>query len=164
MTSTLVINRYNQPTPTHIQPNGCSVSTPIYVCPTTDQNKALLNAFRDVVRKQRREMGFDNTNQSIGVTVTTATVPPMTQAETDLGMTEDTLRYALFQRRGTPERLIVKLQQITGVELITRAALQQTFDAWLDSLELKDEKKGTQRTRKTSKKSASSTSATTNDN
>ena len=156
----LLTNRYDQVTPTSIQQNGCSVSTPIYFTPTADQNKALLNAFREVVRKQRLEMGFPAPEtSSIGVTVVTHQVPPLTPAEQDLGMNEESLRYALFQRRGTPERLIIKLQQITGLEFIKRKEIEETFFAWLDELGLKNENKRPKRTNKTSKSTPSSSPA-----
>jgi len=143
MTIELLTNRYNQTTCSHIQANGCSVSTPVYVTPTTDQVKQLLNAFREVVRQQRLEMGQpDTSNQTFGVMATTTTKPEMTPAETKLGMTEESLRYALFQRKGTPERLIIQLQQITGLQLITRQAIVENLNAWLDALEMTDENKG----------------------
>ena len=89
---TLITNRYNQITPTSIYTNGCSVSCPLYFRPTQDQGKELLNGFRELVRKQRLEMGFeDTTTQSIGVRVTTAQQIPQTPAELELGMTEETL-------------------------------------------------------------------------
>ena len=133
--TTLISNRYNQVTPTQITENGASVSTPIYISPTTDQSKQLLNAFREVVRKQRLEMGYSQQPVSKGgLQVETAIKPPMTKAENDLGMTEDALRYALFQRQGIAERLIVKLSQITGVEIITRQSIEATITAWLDHL------------------------------
>jgi len=159
MTTELLTNRYNQTTATHIQPNGCSISTPVYCCPTADQTKQLLNAFREVVRQQRMEMGFTQEHSSIGVKVTTATPAPMTEAERELGMTEEALRYALFQRRGTPERLIIKLQQITGVELISREAIVSTLCAWLDSLGMTDENKRPKTTNKTSKRTKKTTTA-----
>ena len=152
MTHELLTNRYNQQTPTHIQSNGCSVSTPIYFTPTSDQNKQLLNAFRDVVKKQRIEMGTNIEPQSrFGLEVVTQQTPPLTPAEIEIGMNEETLRYALFGRKGTPERLILKLQQVTGVELVTRETIEATLSAWLDALDMKHEKQRTKGTSKTSK-------------
>lgn len=162
MTIELLTNRYNQTTATHIQPNGCSISTPVYCCPTQDQVKLLLNAFREVVRQQRLEMGHsDAPTPSIGVSVTTATKPPMTAAEEELGMSEESLRYALFQRKGTPERLIIKFQQLTGVELITREAIVSNLNAWLDALEMPDENERPKTTRKTSKTTKTATTSAT---
>lgn len=139
MTHQLLKNRYQQQTPTHIQPNGCSISTPIYFTPTTDQNKALLNGFRDLVHVQRQELGIQDDHSTL------------TPAEVELGMSEESLRYALFGRRGTPERLLIKLQQLTGIKLVSRQAIEQTFNAWLDVLELEHENKRTKRANQTSK-------------
>ena len=159
MTHELLTNRYNQQTPTHIQTNGCSVSTPIYITPTQDQNKQLLNGFRSVVAKQRLEMGFEIKPQSrIGVEVITQETPPLTPAEIELGMNEESLRYALLSRKGTAERLILKLQSITGIKLVSREAIEQTMNAWLDALNLTDEEQRTTRTSKTSKKRTSTPS------
>ena len=135
MTIKLLTNRYSQVTPTHITANGCSISTPIYLSPTNDQSKELLNAFREVVRKQRLEMGYQDTPIDHGsIQVQTATTPPQTPAEQDLGMNEETLRYALFSRTGIAERLIIKLCEITGVELVSRKQIEDNLKSWLDHL------------------------------
>ena len=135
MTIELLTNRYKQTTPTHITANGCSISTPIYLSPTNDQSKELLNAFREVVRQQRLEMGYRDTPIDHGsIQVQTATTPPQTPAEEALGMNEETLRYALFQRTGIAERLIIKLCEITGVELVSRKQIEDNVKMWLDHL------------------------------
>ena len=155
----LITNRYNQVTPTRILSNGCSVSTPIYVSPTTDQAKELLNKFREVVREERMKFGLlDNTVGFGGVQVTSATTPPMTNAENELGMTEDTLRYALFGRQGIPERLFFKLCSLTNTQLVTRKEIGETYDEWLSYL-IPDtnENKGTTRTTKARKTSDKAT-------
>ena len=152
MTTELLTNRYRQKTPTHIQPNGCAVATPIYLTPTSDQTKALLNGFRNVVLAQRLELGYVATpSSSIGVEVVNATKSPQTPAEIELGMSEEALRYALFARKGLPERLVFKLQELTGVTLVTREVVEATMKAWLDALSLPYENKRTKGTRKTSK-------------
>lgn len=156
MTHELITNRYQQKSPTHIQANGCSISTPIYLTPTTDQSKALLNGFRAVVSEQRKEMGFDNTRSDGTISVVTTVKPPLTPAEEALGMNEESLRYALFQRKGIPDRLIIKLQQITGIELVSREAIIGTIETWLDHLEL-NEKKRTKRTNKTANRTQKTT-------
>ena len=144
----LITNRYGQTTPTHIASNGCSIATPIYISPTTEQSKELLNAFREVVRRQRLEMGYTDAPIDHGsIQVQTATTPPQTDAEKAIGMNEETLRYALFQRSGIAERLILKLCEITGVELVSRKQIEENLKMWLDHLYGTTPKK---RTRKTS--------------
>ena len=108
--TTLTENRYRQVAPTTITSSGVSISCPIYISPTRDQTKALLNAFRRA--KQNR-----------GSVV-----------EEELGMNEENLRYALFTRNGLPERLILKLQRLTGYELVTRDQIEATQNAWLTHL------------------------------
>lgn len=107
---TLCTNRYQQVTPTSILPTGVAISTPIYVAPTRDQLKALLNGFRRAVMERGHA------------------------AEEELGMTEENLRQMLFSRNGLPERLILKLQRITGIELVSREQIEATQQAWVDHL------------------------------
>ena len=52
----------------------------------------------------------------------------------ELGMDEHNLRLALFSRTGLPEVQILKLQEATGVELVTRQMIEQTQKLWLDHL------------------------------
>lgn len=103
----LSANRYGAITPTAIQPTGVSISTPIYIGPTRDQLKALLNGFRRALMERGREV------------------------EEELGMSEENLRSVLFSRNGLPERLILKLQRITGIELVSREQIEATQRAWV---------------------------------
>ena len=156
----LITNRYNQKSPTVITSNGLSISTPIYLGLTNDQAKQILNAFRSIVAKQRRELGYVDTPRSVGqLSVETKTTPPTTPAEDELGMSEESLRFALFGRNGTPERLVLKLCRITCVHLTTRTELEQVFSLWLDEWYPTDEQSTTQQTCKPSQE-AQSTRAT----
>jgi hypothetical protein len=134
--ASLITNRYNQATPSTLQANGCVISTPFYINPTNDQTKQLLNAFRIVKQKQLNELGFTTTHTTkSGIVVETAKQPPITAIEQDLGMNEEALRYAIFgNRQGIPERLILKLQLLTGVYVVTRQQVVDTFNLWLDHL------------------------------
>ena len=49
-------------------------------------------------------------------------------------MSEEHLRYALFSRNGIPERLVVKLQRNTGLELVNRSEIEVAMTGWLDYL------------------------------
>jgi hypothetical protein len=132
----LVTNRYNQLTPTTIQANGCAISTPFYINPTTDQTKQLLNAFRTVKQKELLEAGLNNEPVVTpgGIVVETAKTLPLAPIEQELGMNEDSLRHVLFARQGIPERLVLKLQRLTGVYVITREQIEDTFKQWCDYL------------------------------
>ena len=61
-------------------------------------------------------------------------VTGLTPVEDLLGMSEEYLRYALFSRNGMPERLVVKLQRLTGLELVNRREIEVTLIGWLDYL------------------------------
>ena len=130
----LQTNRYNTMVPTAINTLGTAISVPFYIQPTTDQKKALLNAFRVEKQKQLLDMGFDNTRTEGRIAVVDNTRPPQTQIEADLGMTEENLRLTLFNRQGLQERLVLKLQELTGVEVFTREEVEATFNLWLDHL------------------------------
>lgn len=136
MTAPLVTNRYGQVTPTSIQENGCAISCPLYINPTTDQCKQLLNAFRTVKARQLLELGWDNTTHvgASGISVVTATKPPTTPIEQELGVDEDNLRHILFGRQGIQERVLFKLCRLTGVYLITRQQIEQTYKLWLNEI------------------------------
>ena len=49
-------------------------------------------------------------------------------------MSEERLRYGLFSRNGMPERLVVSLQRITGLELVNRREIEVTVIGRLDYL------------------------------
>jgi hypothetical protein len=163
MTSPLITNRYNQVTPTSIQENGTAISVPFYISPTADQAKQLLNAFRNVKQRQLLELGFETTKTVgfSGISVETATTPPTTPIEQEMGITEDNLRHLLFSRQGIQERVAIKLMRLTGVYLITRQQIEETQKQWLDQL-FGDEQSATSRateitpTKKRTKKEASS--------
>ena len=106
----LTVNRYGKVSPTAIQTNGAAVSVPIYIAPTKEQNKALLNAVRDIAREGDNAL------------------------EEQLGVNEENLRTLLFGRHGIPERLLVRLQEITGVQVVTRQQIEDTYSDWIDYL------------------------------
>ena len=54
--------------------------------------------------------------------------------EEQLGVNDENLRTLLFGRNGIPERLLVKLQEITGVEVVTRKQIEETYSDWVDYL------------------------------
>ena len=129
----LITNRYAQATPTAVTSSGLAISVPVYLNLTEDQNKQMLNAFRELVRKQRIDMGYDDSPKSIGsLMVETKTTPPQTPAEEALGMSVESLRYAIFGKGGTAERLILKLSDLTGVQVVSREEIETVQRLWLD--------------------------------
>ena len=159
---TLVINRYNQVTPTVVTDEGTSISTPFYINPTTDKKKEVLNAFRKIKAKQLIEMGHDTSPVQQGsLSVINNLAAPQSPIEQELGVTEENLRMMIFGRNGINEKLIIQLQNLTGVQLVTRQDAENCFQLWCDHL-FPDENNGlTTATKKTTKRTAKRSSAST---
>lgn len=154
----LIQNRYQQLTPTAITSDGVGISCPVYINLTTDQSKGLLNAFRNVVAEQRIQMGFNPkpVSSSLGeLSVETSVLPPQSQAEVELGMSVESLRYALFNKGGIAERIVLKLQELTGLVYVTSDQVSEVQQLWLSHI-FNYEHKGTQAPSKTSKPNKSS--------
>ena len=121
---TLTTNRYGQVSPTLIQETGVGISCPFYISLTPDQKKSLLNTFRQI-----------KTEQLVNSAENKASLEPLgTPIEKALGMNEESLRYTLLCRQGLPERLFIRLQKLTGVVLISRNEVEETYKQWLDYL------------------------------
>ena len=132
----LTVNRYGDKSPTSIQANGIAVSTPIYISLTSEQRKAVLNCIRNLKTKQLIHIGWSKDQQDQGYRLDEDYfhAPPQTPVEELLGMSEDNLRHVLFSRNGIPERLLLRLQRITGIKLVDRTQIESTFSDWLDHL------------------------------
>ena len=103
----LMVNRYGETTPTAIQSNGVAISTPIYIQLTKEQNKTILNAIRTAITRD-------------GDAVVS-----------ELGVSEANLRHLLFARNGLPERLLLKLQELTGLEMVSKKQIEDTYQSWI---------------------------------
>ena len=121
---TLTTNRYGQVSPTLIQETGVGISCPFYISLTPDQKKSLLNTFRQIKTEQLVNSSESKPSQE----------PLGTPIEQALGMNEEILRYTLFSRQDLPERLLIRLQKLTGVILISRNEVEETYKQWLDYL------------------------------
>ena len=133
----LMTNRYGVVTSTAIQPSGITVSTPIYISLPVEQRKAVLNSIRQIKTQQLMEMGWKLADQKGGYrfgTDESFEAPPLTPVETELGCTEDHLRAALFSRHGMTERLLVKIQNLTGISVVHREQIEATYKDWLNHL------------------------------
>ena len=106
----LQINRYGETTPTAIQSNGVAISTPIYIQLTKEQNKTILNAIRTAISRDGEAI------------------------ESELGVSEANLRHLLFARNGLPERLLLKLQEVTGLEIVSKEQIENTYRSWISHL------------------------------
>lgn len=151
MTLSLQHNRYNSVVPTVILESGLCISVPFYISLLPEHRKILLNKFREIKTQQLIDAGFNPQTRSGNLVVQTAEAPPQTPIELELGMNEDNLRSALFNRQGIQERLVIKLQHLTGVTLVSKKDVEETYKLWLTHLF--DENKGSTRTTKATNKS-----------
>ena len=133
----LTVSRYGEVSPREIHSTGIAVSTPIYITLTSDQRKALLNRFREIKQEQLATtncLANDPGEVSKQSDDADAQATGLTPVEDLLGRSEEHLPYALFSRNGISERLVVKLQRITGLELVNRREIEVTVIGWLDYL------------------------------
>ena len=131
----LITNRYDAITPSSMTENGTVISTPFYVNPTTDKKNEILNAFRAIRAQQLVEMGHNEAPRKEGtISVHTHLKAPQTPIELELGTTEENLRLMVFSRQGIQEKLVIKLQEQTGVQIFTKEEAQSVFALWLEAL------------------------------
>lgn len=153
-----IINRYNEQMPSSISEDNVTVSTPIYIRITTEQSKLILNAFREIKRQELINMGYDTSALPVagtGIKVVDNTLPGQAPIELKLGMTEENLRLHLFSRNGMSEKLLLKLQHLTGVSLVTKEQILKSAELWVNHLFKDYEPKGTKTTSKTTTKRTS---------
>ena len=127
---TLLTNRYNQITPSTRLDNGCVISTPVYVSITVEVAKQLLNSFR--VLKQKELIQVSSPTESLNVITHHGGV--MAQCEQELGLSEEALRSVLYQKGGISEKIIVKLQNLTGIEVISPNQIIECNENWVNHL------------------------------
>ena len=101
-----------------VSASGIRVSCPLYVDLPNTLRKQLLNG----VRAKAAEVFVEETTQPqtiSGIQVTnSATLQPL--IESYLGMAIDNLRNVLVQRGGLEASLVLKLEQITGIEVLSQ--------------------------------------------
>ena len=49
-------------------------------------------------------------------------------------MSEANLRHLLFARNGLPERLLLKFQELTGFEMVSKQQAEDTYQSWITHL------------------------------
>ena len=118
----------------HVNSNGVRVSLPCYLDLTVAQRKQLLNAVREACTAVAQVKA---SRSASGLTVESST-SATNDVEAYLGMSLDVLRTALFSRGGLQVDLVLKLQSVTGIELVSvkdiKAALTakgKFIDNWL---------------------------------
>ena len=50
----------------------------------------------------------------------------VTAVVSELGVSEANLRHLLFERNGLPERLLLNLQDLTGLEIVSKQQIEDT--------------------------------------
>jgi hypothetical protein len=109
----------------YITDSGTRICTPLYLDLTTTQRKELLNA----VRSKAAEMDTVSTNTRSGIAVATS-VGNLSKIESYLGVSLELLRSGLlFQRGGLAADLVLKLQSVTGVEVVSLKEIEAAYKA-----------------------------------
>ena len=108
--------------------NGVRLCTPIYIDPSTSIRKQLLNGVRQLA-SQPAKVDIPATQSGIQV------VNPcsrQTEIESYIGMSLDVLRGVIFARGGIEAGLLLRLQEVTGVELVSDKDFTAAFKARQD--------------------------------
>lgn len=109
---------------THTQ-EGIRISIPCYVDVPNHVRKSLLNGTREAAQREAASESTPKTQS--GLTVTTYN-NNQTSVENYLGVSLDVLRTVLFQRGGLPLDLILRLQEVSGIEVLSPKELAKAFD------------------------------------
>ena len=105
--------------------SGVRISIPCYIDITMQQRKDILNACRDACNSQV----ISSTPASMtGLRVET-TSNVQSEMESYLGMSFDVLRGVIFQRGGIEAGLLLRLQEISGLQLVSDKDFTAAFKA-----------------------------------
>lgn len=110
----------------HMTENGVRICIPCYIDAPTALRKEILNQVRELARQPQEASHQPDTLTGIQV-VSYSTRQP--EIEAYLGMTLDNLRNVLFQRGGLEVSLVLKLQQVSGLEIVTEKDFTAAFKA-----------------------------------
>ena len=105
--------------------NGVRISIPVYIDPPVTVRKEILNVLRS---KATEPIATSNPDTMSGIQVVSySTRQP--EIEAYLGQTLDNLRNVLFSRGGLEISLVLKLQNVTGIDIVTDKELTTAFDS-----------------------------------
>lgn len=96
-------------------PKGVRLSAPLYVDVPIATRKELLNLIRTVSNEFTGSENQPATASGISVVNAASRLP---EVESYIGMSLDNLRHALFSRGGLSIDLVLKLQSVTGLEVV----------------------------------------------
>lgn len=105
--------------------NGVRISLPAYVDLPVQTRKSLLNAVRTAM--EREDIQSTPKTQS-GISVTSVNSSHVSGIERYLGMSLAVLRSVLFARGGLALDLVLRLQNVGGIEVVSTAELIEAFD------------------------------------
>lgn len=98
----------------HVTEQGVRISLPCYIDVPFTKRKEVLNKLRELSSNRYRSQPHTMS----GITVETFANSHV-DIEAYLGMTIDVLRTVIFQRGGMEVSLILRLQEVTGIELVS---------------------------------------------
>lgn len=102
---------------------GARVSLPIYIDVSQQDRKLMLNGIRTKIYETSSNQSPSSVS---GIQVVTAG-SGQGEVERYLGMTLEVLRTVLFSRGGLPIDLCLRLQNVSGVEVLTEADIKKAF-------------------------------------
>jgi hypothetical protein len=103
--------------------DGVRISTPVYVDLSTNQRKELLNGVRSAVQSS---VSVSTPDSASGIRVETAN-GTTSDVESYLGISMDVLRTVIFQRGGIECGLLLRLQEVTGIEYVAQKDFNAAF-------------------------------------
>ena len=103
--------------------NGARISLPIYVDVSQQDRKLILNGVRTTIYAQQPTT---TPNSVTGLTVVNAT-NGQHEVEAFIGMSMDVLRTVLFSRGGMPIDLVLRLQSVSGYEVLSEKDIKAAF-------------------------------------
>ena len=103
--------------------NGARISLPIYVDVSPQDRKQMLNGIRSAIYETAP---VTTPNSVTGLQVVNATTGQH-EVEAFIGMSLEVLRTVLFSRGGMPIDLVLRLQSVSGVEVISEKDIKAAF-------------------------------------
>ena len=103
---------------------GTRISLPIYVDVSQQDRKLILNGIRTAIYESSSAQSPTSVS---GIRVETASTSGQGAIENYLGMTLEVLRTVLFSRGGLPIDLCLRLQSVSGVEVLSEADIKKAF-------------------------------------
>lgn len=112
----------NHYTNDYMSDKGVRVSTPLYIDVSSSMRKEAFNKLRELAKNSAEET--QSTTGDVRV-VSYSTMQPAIEAF--LGMSLDVLRSVIFNRGGLQLDLVIRIQAITGQELISEKDITAAF-------------------------------------